>query len=75
MRVKTVTFGFTKNLGNFQSARADVTVELHEGDTTVGAFNLARAAVWQELDMPLDQDESAALLDSVTHPIYGSQGR
>lgn len=61
MKVTSVTFGYTKNLGNFQSARADVTVDLADGDNPQDAMTLARAQVWLELDEPLDSDERSIL--------------
>ena len=64
MRVTSVTFGFTKNLGNFQSARADATVELADGDAPGKALVLARAIVYDELGMPLDEEEQTALLEA-----------
>ena len=62
MRVESVTFGFTKNLGNFHSARADVTIA-YDGElrTAQEMLTLARALVREELDMPIDSSERAAL--------------
>jgi hypothetical protein len=69
MRVKSVTFGFTKNLGNYQSARAEVTVELDQVDwdrshpeaATDTAMVLACAIVKDTLDVKLNADEANVL--------------
>lgn len=62
MRVKSVTFGFTKNLGNYQSAKADVTIELQEDESFDSAMVLAAALVKDTLDEKLDEAEQEALL-------------
>jgi hypothetical protein len=69
MRVKTVTFGFTKNLGNFQSARADCTIELgtHAADVYEKAMLLAEAVVYEELEMPLTAAHKQVLADTENH--------
>lgn len=61
MRIKTVSFGFTRNLGNFQSARADCTVELTEGESWDDAMALAAAVTKETLDIELDADEKGML--------------
>lgn len=54
MRIKSVTFGFTKNMGSFQSARADCTVKCsEEGLDFRRAMLLAEAVVYEELEMKL----------------------
>lgn len=63
MRVKSVAFGFTKNLGNFQSARVDVSVELAEGESFDRALDLAQAVVNEALDQDMSP-EMQALLDA-----------
>jgi hypothetical protein len=63
MKVKSVTFGFTKNLGNYQSARAEVTVEIDETDTFDEAVLLAAAIVRDSLGIPLRDGE----IDILTH--------
>ena len=69
MRVKAVNFGFTKNLPNFQSARADATIELNDSEDYAAAMCLAAAIVKETLDMPLDADETAALALADTNGI------
>lgn len=57
MKVSKVTYGFTKNIGNYQSARAEVTVDLDPDDDHYEAMALARSLVKLELDMPLSAEE------------------
>lgn len=45
MIVKTLTYGRTKNLGNYQSERLDITVELDETDDPKGALTEAKQFV------------------------------
>lgn len=52
LKVKSVSWGRTKNVGNFQSERADVTVELGPNDSVKDAFELARKEVNEKLDGP-----------------------
>lgn len=63
MRVSSVSYGFTKNLRNFQSQRVDATVELTEGDNFDfdDALELASAVVNEALDIPLDSAQRGAL--------------
>lgn len=52
LKVKSVSWGRTKNVGNYQSERADVTVELGPGDSVHEAFELAEREVSLKLDGP-----------------------
>lgn len=61
MHASSVTFGFTKNLGNFQSAKSEVTVAISEGEDFEDAVCLASGLVKETLDMPLDGEEMEAL--------------
>lgn len=62
MRVLTVTFAFTKNLGNYQSARAEVTLDVdHQDDDYEVMFAAARGIVYDQLGMPLDPVEQDAM--------------
>lgn len=61
MRISTVSVGFTKNLGNFQSMRADATVEVSQGESFDEAIELASAVVMEALDENLTQEQSNAL--------------
>jgi hypothetical protein len=50
MRITSVSFGFTKNLGNYESMRVDATVELLEDESFDGALQLASGVVNEALD-------------------------
>lgn len=50
MRVKDVTYGCLRNIGNYENVRAEVTVELQEGDKPDEAFKVAEDWVKWELD-------------------------
>jgi hypothetical protein len=53
MKVKEIfaTFAFTKNLGNFQSLRAEasITVEVEEGENVLAVYEEAFATVKQQV--------------------------
>lgn len=51
MKVTEVAFGFTKNMGNYQSARAEVKIELEEGEDPVEAMNEAKEFVAEQLGL------------------------
>jgi hypothetical protein len=61
MRVSKVTYGFTKNVGNFQSMRVDATVELREGDSFDDALDLASAVVDDALGDKLNEEDAKRL--------------
>lgn len=65
MRVSSVTFGFTKNMGNYQSARMEATVEINEDDDVADAVVLAQAIVKDSLDMPTDERDDRLLREYV----------
>lgn len=55
MKITQVSYGFTKNLGNFQSQRLDVTVACeNEFDDPDIALELAVAFVQEAIDAKLD---------------------
>jgi hypothetical protein len=49
MQVKTISYGRTKNLGNYQSERLDVTAELSDGEDETTAFEQLKTWVAQRL--------------------------
>lgn len=61
MRVSSVSFGFTKNLGNYESMRVDAVVELLDGEDFDTALALAAAIVNEAVDNPLDANEQEIL--------------
>ena len=61
MRPTSVTFGLTKSLGNFNSARADATVEVGETGDADSAMLLACAIVKDALGVALSAEEADAL--------------
>jgi hypothetical protein len=61
MRVSKVAFGYTKNLGNFQSMRADAEIQLEEGESFDDALILASAVVMEALGMELDEEQRLEL--------------
>lgn len=61
MRVKQVAFGYTKNLGNYQSMRVDAVVEVGEGEDFDEALILASAVVHEALDLPVDPAQAQML--------------
>ena len=61
MRVSQVSFGFTKNLGNFQSQRVDATIDIGEGEDPDMALALAVAFVKEAQDLVLSEEEQELL--------------
>jgi hypothetical protein len=63
MRVSSVSYGFTKNLGNFQSQRVDATVKCGDnaGDNFDDALILASAVVNEALGLPIGPEQGKAL--------------
>lgn len=61
MRITSVSFGYTKNMGNYESMRVDATVELLEGEDFDTALALAAAVVNEAVDNPLDANEQEIL--------------
>lgn len=49
MQVKTISYGHTKNLGNYQSERLDVTAELSDDEDATTAFEQLKTWVTQRL--------------------------
>ena len=52
MNVKTISYGFTKNLGNYQSERLDMTIELESDDDPKEAFKDLKQLVQNSLNSP-----------------------
>lgn len=61
MRIRSVSYGFTKNLGNFQSQRVDCSVELQEDEDPDTALELAVAFVEEALDHEIDSRQESIL--------------
>ncbi|MGB1373608.1 MAG: hypothetical protein ACPG6R_10840 [Aequoribacter sp.] len=59
MKVRSVKFGRTKNIGNYQSARASCEIELEGNDTPEEAFAIAEAQVNEMLYGDKDRVEAA----------------
>ena len=56
MRGRRVSVGFTKNLGNYQSLRVEVTLERDNSNDTVDSMiETAAAFVYDALDTPLSE--------------------
>ena len=49
MSIKTISYGQTKNLGNYQSERLDITVELEEGDDAIEKIQEVKVLVMSQL--------------------------
>lgn len=67
MKVTSVSYGFTKNLGNFQSERVDVTVRVDDNEEPEKALLMAEALTRRTLNLenPLPVDkELDKFLDS-----------
>lgn len=54
MRITTITYGFTKNLGNFQSERLDMTAEVDPHEDEQQVFNVLKTTVRDALDGKYD---------------------
>lgn len=52
MIYKTITYGRTKNLGNYQSERLDISIELEEMDDPVEAIERLKQFVISSLYPP-----------------------
>lgn len=57
MIYKTISYGRTKNLGNYQSERLDITIELEQMDDPVDELEKLKAFVTASL-YPPDLDET-----------------
>lgn len=58
MIIKTISYGFTKNLGNYQSERLDATIELEDLDTPEHALEQLKQFVKQQLDLEPKPEKS-----------------
>ena len=50
MRIITVTYGRTVNLGNYESARLDATAQVEEAETAEDALGKLRTWIEQQAD-------------------------
>jgi hypothetical protein len=51
MIIKTISYGFTKNLGNYQSERLDITAELDHNDDAHDVIVALKELVHYELEI------------------------
>lgn len=58
MIYKTLSYGRTKSLGNYQSERLDITIELEEMDDPVEELEKLRVLVMKQLYSPESEQES-----------------
>jgi hypothetical protein len=66
MKIKTISYGLTRNLGNYESARLDVQIELKDDDDYEQAFSALKAMVvnqiggnFRDLESLTDKNKSA----------------
>lgn len=57
MKTKTVTYSRTINLGNYNSAKLEVTLELEDAEKAEDAVENLRNFVKRELSKELDKDD------------------
>lgn len=55
MQIKTITYGFTKSLGNYQSSRLEVTAELEQGEDPIAVADVLKEFVHTQLNKPTEQ--------------------
>lgn len=53
MRLSSVTYSRTRNLGDYNSARLEATVEVNEGESGAEAIRLAKEFVHKGLGIPV----------------------
>lgn len=61
MRITSVSFGYTKNLGNYESRRVDATVTIDEHENFEDALLLAQAVVYEEIGAPMQTKHLSVL--------------
>ena len=66
MKIKTISYGLTRNLGNYETARLDVSVELEDNDDYEKSFQKLKAMVinqiggnFHDLESLTDKSKSA----------------
>ena len=64
MEIKTISFGLTRNLGNYQSARLDMSVEIKEGEDWDNELRQLKILVAEQIGMESDDLVSLSDLDS-----------
>jgi hypothetical protein len=55
MQFKTITYQRVKNLGNYESERLELSVELNEDDDVDDAIDLLKSIVLKSLDLEDNQ--------------------
>lgn len=64
MEIKTISYGLTKNLGNYQSARLDLSVEIKEGENWDNELRQLKILVAEQIGMDNHDLISLSDLDS-----------
>ena len=49
MKIKTISYGLTRNLGNYESARLDVQIEIEDNDDYEKSFQALKAMVVNQI--------------------------
>jgi hypothetical protein len=57
MQIKTITYGFKKNIGNYESKNVEVTAEIDSDDDAVEAFITLQDWVHSQLEKSPNLDE------------------
>lgn len=64
MKIKTIAFGLTRNLGNYQSARLDLTTEVEDGENWIEKLRQLKLLVAEQIGMDDHDLISLSDLDS-----------
>jgi len=64
MEIKTISYGLTRNLGNYQSARLDLSVEIKEGENWDNELRQLKVLVAEQVGMDNHDLISLSDLDS-----------
>jgi hypothetical protein len=64
MEIKTISYGLTRNLGNYQSARLDLSVEIKEGENWDNELRQLKLLVAEQIGMDDHDLISLSDLDS-----------
>lgn len=63
MKIKTISYGLTRNLGNFELARLDVQVELEDNDDYEQSFKALKAMVVNQIGGSFRDSDLGSLTD------------
>ena len=72
-KITAVRFSRTKNLGNFESMKAEIEIELEDEDTLPGVRTLARVLVAQELEEIDGHTVATKIQELVAHGAISSR--